>query len=410
VSQVTKNYGGGILICGGSHILDLVLFFLGRPRRVFATMYTPEDRDYDLQATALIETDNGTVLYEALAHPLTKIGFLRDGWDERIEITGTRGRLEIFSVFWNQGQWKASMLVHYDNATGLSTEYRYEPISPFDRAVAYFCRNIESHKQGGQSRLTGYEVDELITQILDLRKYDLISCYLRDYVYTRMSDCRNRKGAAIMNPMTSKQRMLTAINGRTPDRLPVTTHHIMPYFLKKYMNGTSNDEFFDYFKLGTILELGGHDKHSIGLHVGQKVIIESATPCGRCTNCRNARQELCTDIQSFFHLGYFGFAEETIVPAISAIVCDDLKPDIACLSEPLGIAIDVVRLADIQMGANVLIMGPGPIGLMALALVKRAGARRVFVSGFQKRSARVEISNPITMLIFWILANLPKIG
>jgi predicted dehydrogenase len=165
VSQVTKNYGGGILICGGSHILDLVLFFLGRPRRVFATMYTPEDRDYDLQATALIETDNGTVLYEALAHPLTKIGFLRDGWDERIEITGTRGRLEIFSVFWNQGQWKASMLVHYDNATGLSTEYRYEPISPFDRAVAYFCRNIESHKQGGQSRLTGYEVDELITHI-----------------------------------------------------------------------------------------------------------------------------------------------------------------------------------------------------------------------------------------------------
>jgi L-iditol 2-dehydrogenase len=150
---------------------------------------------------------------------------------------------------------------------------------------------------------------------------------------------------------------------------------------------------FGHEMAGTILELGGHNEYSMGLRIGQKVVIESATPCGRCTNCRNARQELCTDIQTFFNLGYFGFAEETIVPAISAIVCDDLKPDIACLSEPLGVAIDMVRLADIQVGSNVLIMGPGPIGLMALALVKRAGARRVFVSGFKKRSARVELSH-----------------
>ena len=47
--------------------------------------------------------------------------------------------------------------------------------------------------------------------------------------------------------MTSKERFLTVLHGDIPDRLPVTTHHLMPYFLKKYMNGISNDEFFDYF-------------------------------------------------------------------------------------------------------------------------------------------------------------------
>ncbi|MBN2455303.1 MAG: hypothetical protein JXB29_02005 [Sedimentisphaerales bacterium] len=52
--------------------------------------------------------------------------------------------------------------------------------------------------------------------------------------------------------MSSKQRMLTAIEGKVPDRLPVTTHHIMPYFLKKYMAGITNDEFFDYFGLDPI--------------------------------------------------------------------------------------------------------------------------------------------------------------
>ncbi len=52
--------------------------------------------------------------------------------------------------------------------------------------------------------------------------------------------------------MTPKQRFLTALNRKAPDRLPVTTHHVMPFFLKKYMNGISNDEFFDYFGLDPI--------------------------------------------------------------------------------------------------------------------------------------------------------------
>ncbi|NLY18515.1 MAG: hypothetical protein GX045_06125 [Clostridiaceae bacterium] len=44
--------------------------------------------------------------------------------------------------------------------------------------------------------------------------------------------------------MTPKQRLLSAINRQIPDRLPVTTHHVMPYFLDKYMKGINNDGFF----------------------------------------------------------------------------------------------------------------------------------------------------------------------
>ena len=53
--------------------------------------------------------------------------------------------------------------------------------------------------------------------------------------------------------MTSKQRMLAAIERRIPDRLPVTTHHVMPYFLEKYMDGKSADEFFEYFGMDPIV-------------------------------------------------------------------------------------------------------------------------------------------------------------
>jgi uroporphyrinogen decarboxylase len=51
---------------------------------------------------------------------------------------------------------------------------------------------------------------------------------------------------------TSKERMVIAIEGGKPDRLPATTHHVMPYFLDKYMGGISAQEFFDYFELDPI--------------------------------------------------------------------------------------------------------------------------------------------------------------
>ena len=162
-SKIRKNYGGGILVCGGSHILDLVGFFLGRPSRLYGRVHVPPDgRDYDLLAVALMETDHGVVHYEAMAHPLKKVGYLRDGWDERVEISGVNGRLEIYSGAWDSPESKPSLLVHYDNTSGHATEYRFEGISPFDRAMAFFCEQIRAGEQGPQSRWTGYEVDELI--------------------------------------------------------------------------------------------------------------------------------------------------------------------------------------------------------------------------------------------------------
>ena len=58
--------------------------------------------------------------------------------------------------------------------------------------------------------------------------------------------------------MTSRERMLAALNREIPDRLPVTTHHVMPSYLDKYMNGQTNDEFFDSFGLDPIMWVVAH--------------------------------------------------------------------------------------------------------------------------------------------------------
>ncbi len=164
-SMVVKFYGGGILVCGGSHILDLIGYLLGRPTRLSASMIKPSYLDYDLLASAIMETPNGVAHFEAAAHPLTHIGFQRDGWDERIEINGTQGRLEIFSAMWDAPDTKDSILVHYDNRTGEVTEHRFGTVSPFLGADNYFCTNIERGTQGSQRITTGYDVDELIAHI-----------------------------------------------------------------------------------------------------------------------------------------------------------------------------------------------------------------------------------------------------
>ncbi|MCK5804643.1 MAG: alcohol dehydrogenase catalytic domain-containing protein [Lentisphaeria bacterium] len=143
---------------------------------------------------------------------------------------------------------------------------------------------------------------------------------------------------------------------------------------------------------GRVLELG---TGVTCVSVGDRIVLDSATPCGRCEFCRNAQQELCTDVQSFFYLGSFGFSEQMVAPAACAIPCADLDPAVATLQEPLGVAIDLVRLADVTIDSNVLVMGGGPIGLMAATLARRAGARRVFLSELSARRARRDLARTL---------------
>jgi hypothetical protein len=53
--------------------------------------------------------------------------------------------------------------------------------------------------------------------------------------------------------MTSKQRMLAALARRRPDRLPVTTHHVMPYYLDRSLGGITSLAFFEHFGLDPIV-------------------------------------------------------------------------------------------------------------------------------------------------------------
>lgn len=165
-SPVMRNYGGGVLVCGGSHILNLIHGFAGRPTQVCGQLSTREGMDVDRQANAMLWLPGGGVAhFEAFWHPLRLAGFERNGWDERLEINCERGRLDLYTVLWDHPTNNGALLVHLDAATGRTTEHRFPAVNAFDVEMAEMLRRFTQGEPGLPSAWDGYVVDELIEQI-----------------------------------------------------------------------------------------------------------------------------------------------------------------------------------------------------------------------------------------------------
>jgi L-iditol 2-dehydrogenase len=118
------------------------------------------------------------------------------------------------------------------------------------------------------------------------------------------------------------------------------------------------------------------------LKVGQRVAIDPATHCGECERCQAGDIHLCLRMQFMGLYPYPGAMRERMVyPARSCVPVPDIISDIStAMLEPLGIALHASRLAQIQIGEDVLVIGCGGIGLLTIRMARLAGARRIFAS------------------------------
>jgi L-iditol 2-dehydrogenase len=149
---------------------------------------------------------------------------------------------------------------------------------------------------------------------------------------------------------------------------------------------------FGHEVAGVIERAGGN---SAGLKEGQSIVLESSSFCGHCELCRNGRVDLCNKAAGFWGQPAMGFSQHMLVPACCAVPYDGLTPEFACLTEPAGVAYDMVRVADIRLGDRVCVIGPGPIGLMALAFAKFSGASRLACIGHTHSQRRLELVRKI---------------
>ena len=128
---------------------------------------------------------------------------------------------------------------------------------------------------------------------------------------------------------------------------------------------------------GTIVEVGSE---VAGFTVGQRTAVEGHVTCGHCRNCRAGRRHLCRNTKGIGVDRDGAFAEYVAVPASNAYVLPPGMPDeIGSCLDPLGNAVHSALSFELA-GEDVLITGAGPIGVMAAAVSKMAGARYVVVT------------------------------
>src|SRR5438874_3406729 len=113
---------------------------------------------------------------------------------------------------------------------------------------------------------------------------------------------------------------------------------------------------------------------------GEVVSAEGHVVCGRCRNCLAGRRHLCKDTQGIGVNRPGAFAEYISVPMTNVWHHKkNIDRDIAAIFDPFGNAVHTALTFDV-LGEDVLITGAGPIGIMAAAVVRHAGARYVVIT------------------------------
>lgn len=142
---------------------------------------------------------------------------------------------------------------------------------------------------------------------------------------------------------------------------------------------------------GVIEEVGADVTN---VRVGDHIAVETSTFNFLSDSARNGRPDLDTKGPSYMDMRHtaMGFAERTIVPACLCVRTDGLPFEQACFLEPMGVAYDLVLTADIHLGDDVLVMGLGSIGLMALQMARRSGARRIYAADRSHNKAKLELA------------------
>jgi threonine 3-dehydrogenase len=128
---------------------------------------------------------------------------------------------------------------------------------------------------------------------------------------------------------------------------------------------------------GEIVECGSEVK---GFEIGDRVSAEGHITCGVCRNCRAGRRHLCMNTIGVGVNRSGAFAEYLSVPAFNVFkIPHSISDDMASILDPLGNAAHTALSFDL-VGEDVLITGAGPIGVMAVAICRYAGARHVVIT------------------------------
>jgi D-arabinitol dehydrogenase (NADP+) len=140
---------------------------------------------------------------------------------------------------------------------------------------------------------------------------------------------------------------------------------------------------------GPLPMIGGHelagDVVAVGpeiledIRVGQRVAVNPNLFCGSCFYCRRGQVNHCLRWSAIGVTRDGGFADYVVAPEANVYPVGDLDYELAAFIEPISCVVYGLKRLRIPVGANALIYGAGPIGLLMLQLVAHGGASDVVV-------------------------------
>jgi (R,R)-butanediol dehydrogenase/meso-butanediol dehydrogenase/diacetyl reductase len=133
---------------------------------------------------------------------------------------------------------------------------------------------------------------------------------------------------------------------------------------------------------------------------GDRVAVEPNYRCGRCTSCRDGDYHVCVGFGFAGLMGDGGMAEYAVIPDYMVHrlpVGFDLAA--AAVLEPAAVALHGVRRSGFEPGADAVVVGLGPVGLLVCALLRLRGAGRVV--GFDPVPARRQMALDVGADVAW---------
>ena len=158
--------------------------------------------------------------------------------------------------------------------------------------------------------------------------------------------------------------------------------------------------------VGEVVEVGAAVTK---VKVGDLVSGEGHLICGTCRNCRAGRRHLCANTIGLGVQTNGAFAEYAVLPENNAWVHNyPVDLDVAAIFDPFGNAVHTALTFKV-LGEDVLITGAGPIGLMAAAVARHAGARHVVITDVSEQRLELARKMGVTLALNVAATNISDV-
>lgn len=162
----------------------------------------------------------------------------------------------------------------------------------------------------------------------------------------------------------------------------------------------SDLHYYEEFRMGKTYEMTapqvlGHEPSGVvvevgegveGIRIGDRVAVEPGETCGKCRHCKTGHYNLCRDVRFLSTPGNQGAFQEYLAIGADMVfpIPDEMSYEVASLAEPLSVGIHACELAEVKPGDRLLVLGGGPIGVMAVAAALAFGVTDITLGDIQE--------------------------